>query len=157
MKFKDDTYFLRLAIKEANKSLLTSEVPVGAVIVRQGKIISRGHNQVEKSKCPTAHAEIIAIEKASKKIGYKHLLDCDLFVTLEPCAMCCGAIVLARIKRLIFGTFDPKTGAAMSLFNIPQDTRLNHYVEVVPNILEEECSQMLKDFFKQLRSKKKNV
>jgi len=148
---------MRIALSEAKKSLLTGDVPIGAIVVIDGKIISRGHNKVEKNKCPTSHAEIIAIEKAAKRIGYKHLLDCDLFVTLEPCAMCSGAIVLARIKRLFFGTTDPKSGASVSLFNIPQDKRLNHQIELVPNILQNECSQLLKDFFINLRTIKKNV
>ncbi len=148
---------MQLAINEAKKSLKTGDVPIGAIVVFDGKIIARGHNQVEFKKSPTAHAEVIAIEKAAKKIGYKHLLDCDLFVTLEPCAMCSGAIVLARIKRLVFGASDPKSGASVSLYNIPQDERLNHFVEIIPNVLEEECSKLLKDFFQKLRIDKKNV
>lgn len=151
---KNDKYYINQAINQAKKSLLTDDVPVGAVIVRDGKIIARGYNQVEKRRSPLAHAEIIAIERASKKIGYKHLLDCDIYVTLEPCPMCCGAIVLARLRRLVFGAFDPKAGAAVSLYNITNDKRLNHRLEVLGGVLESECSSLLKDFFKNLRARK---
>ncbi len=141
------------AIKQARRSLLAEDVPVGAVIVKDGKIIARGYNQVEKRQNPIAHAEIVAIEKASKKLGYKHLLDCDIYVTLEPCAMCCGAIVLARLRRLIFGAYDPKTGAAVSLYNITNDPRLNHRLEVLGGVLQDDCVALLKNFFKKLRNK----
>jgi len=141
------------AIKQARRSLMAEDVPVGAVIVKDGKIVARGYNQVEKRQNPIAHAEIVAIEKASKKLGYKHLLDCDIYVTLEPCAMCCGAIVLARLRRLIFGAYDPKTGAAVSLYNITNDPRLNHRLEVLGGVLQDDCVALLKNFFKKLRNK----
>ncbi len=112
---KSDEYYINEAIKQARKCSASEDVPVGAVIVQGGKIIARGYNQVEKRNNSTAHAEIIAIERAIKKVGYKHLLDCDIYVTLEPCPMCSGAIVLARLRRLVFGAFDPKAGAAASL------------------------------------------
>lgn len=150
---QDDEKYLREAIKQARRSLVAEDVPVGAVIVQNGEIIARGYNQVEKKQNPTAHAEIIAIEKACKKLGYKHLLNCDIYVTLEPCAMCCGAIVLARLRRLIFGAYDPKTGAAVSLYNITNDQRLNHRLEVIGGVLQEDCAMMLKEFFQKLRKK----
>ncbi len=150
---ENDQKYMHEAIKQARRSLLAEDVPVGAVIVKDGKIIARGYNQVEKRQNPIAHAEIVAIEKASKKLGYKHLLDCDIYVTLEPCAMCCGAIVLARLRRLIFGAYDPKTGAAVSLYNITNDPRLNHRLEVLGGVLQDDCVALLKNFFKKLRNK----
>lgn len=144
------------ALKEARKSLRYGDVPIGAVVVFSNEIIARGHNQVEQRKDPFAHAEISAMAKAIKKIGYKHLLDCDLYVTLEPCSMCSGAIVLARIRNLFIGALDPKTGAAVSLYQIPEDERLNHRIVVKSGILETECSALIKEFFKELRTKKKN-
>ncbi len=151
---KSDEYYIKEAIKQARKCSSSEDVPVGAVIVRQRQIIARGYNQVEKKNNATLHAEMIAIERAIKKVGYKHLLDCDIYVTLEPCPMCCGAIVLARLRRLVFGAFDPKTGAAASLYNIASDERLNHRLEVLGGVCEKECSLMLKDFFKKLRERK---
>ena len=145
-------YFMSQALKEAKKALLHNDVPIGAVIVKDNKIIAKAHNQVEKNNDSTAHAELIAIKKAMKKIGYKHLLDCDLFVTLEPCSMCAGAIVLARIKNLYFATDDPKAGACGSILNIPNNKRLNHQVNIYSGILQYECSIIIKDFFKQLRT-----
>lgn len=142
------------AIKQAEKSLLYDDVPVGAVIVYDGKIIGSGYNQIEKYKNPLKHAEINAIGSATKKIRYKHLLECDMYVTLEPCSMCAGAIVLSRLKRVFIGAKDPKTGACGSVFNILNDSRLNHNCEVISGILETECSIMLKDFFRKLRKKK---
>jgi len=142
------------AIVQAEKAAANYDVPVGAVIVRNNKIIGRGYNQVEKKDDATAHAEIIAIRQAIKKNGRKHLLDCTMYVTLEPCSMCAGAIVLARIPRLVIGTKDPKTGACGSILNIAQNEKLNHRCEITTGILETECSQMLKDFFKQLRTDK---
>jgi tRNA(adenine34) deaminase len=150
---ENDQKYMHEAIKQARRSLMAEDVPVGAVIVKDGKIVARGYNQVEKRQNPIAHAEIVAIEKASKKLGYKHLLDCDIYVTLEPCAMCCGAIVLARLRRLIFGAYDPKTGAAVSLYNITNDPRLNHRLEVLGGVLQDDCVALLKNFFKKLRNK----
>ncbi|HOM03976.1 MAG TPA: tRNA adenosine(34) deaminase TadA [Candidatus Kapabacteria bacterium] len=151
---KSDEYYINEAIKQARKCSASEDVPVGAVIVQGGKIIARGYNQVEKRNNSTAHAEIIAIERAIKKVGYKHLLDCDIYVTLEPCPMCSGAIVLARLRRLVFGAFDPKAGAAASLYNITSDVRLNHRLDVLGGVCETECSLLLKDFFKKLRERK---
>lgn len=151
---KSDEYYINEAIKQARKCSASEDVPVGAVIVQGGKIIARGYNQVEKRNNSTAHAEIIAIERAIKKVGYKHLLDCDIYVTLEPCPMCSGAIVLARLRRLVFGAFDPKAGAAANLYNITSDVRLNHRLDVLGGVCETECSLLLKDFFKKLRERK---
>ena len=143
------------AIKEAKKSLRYGDVPIGAIIVANDKIISRGYNQIEKKGSPLLHAEIIAIEKATKKLSYKHLYECTLYVTLEPCAMCSGAIVLSRIKRLVYGAKDPKTGAAGSLYNIPQDKRLNHRLDIQSGVCDEQCSEIIKQFFKNIREKKR--
>jgi len=140
------------ALKDARKASLEDEVPVGAVIVHQGKIIARGHNQVERLKDPTAHAEIIAITSAANYLGTKWLNEASLYVTIEPCSMCAGAIVLARIKNLYFGASDPKTGACGSIINIVNHKKLNHRVKVTGGILQEECSSILKDFFSRLRS-----
>lgn len=147
-------YFMLQALKEAEKALQHNDVPIGAVIVKDDKIIAKGHNQVEKNNDSTAHAELIVIKKAIKKIGYKHLLDCDLYVTLEPCSMCIGAIILARLRNLFFATDDMKSGACGSILNIPNEKRLNHKVNYFSGILQEESSMMLKDFFKKLRNNK---
>jgi tRNA(adenine34) deaminase len=146
--------FMREALGEAKKALALGEVPVGAIIERNGEIIGRGHNRTESEKDPTGHAEIIAIRAAAEAIGGWRLLGCNLYVTTEPCAMCSGAIVLARIERMYIGTMDPKAGACGSLMNIPQDHRLNHYVDIQTGILEEECRELMKDFFKGLRQQK---
>jgi len=142
------------ALKEAQKAFQEDEVPVGAVIVHQDKIIARGHNQVERLKDPTAHAEIIAITSAANSLGTKWLNQTSLYVTIEPCSMCAGALVLARIKNLYFGASDPKTGACGSIINIVNHKRLNHRVKVIKGIFQEECSSLLKDFFKKKRNKK---
>lgn len=146
--------FMREALGEAKKAFALGEVPVGAVIECNGEIVGRGHNQTESGKDPTGHAEIIAIRAAAETLGGWRLLGCNLYVTTEPCAMCSGAIVLARIQRLYIGTMDKKAGACGSLMNIPQDHRLNHYVDIQTGILEEECRELMKDFFKRLRQKK---
>ncbi|SHE89288.1 tRNA(adenine34) deaminase [Caldanaerobius fijiensis DSM 17918] len=142
------------ALAEARKALEMDEVPVGAVIVKDGCIVGRGYNQREMKKDATAHAEILAIQDANIRLGGWRLNDCDMYVTLEPCPMCAGAIVLARIKRLFIGAMDPKAGACGSLMNIVQDERLNHRVEVIKGIKAEECSALLKDFFRKKRIKK---
>ncbi len=147
-------YYMYKAILEAEKAAGNDDVPVGAIIVRDGKIIGRGYNQVEKKGDSLAHAELIAIRQAIKKTGHKHLLDCTMYITLEPCSMCAGAIVLARIPRLVIGAKDPKTGACGSVMNIVQDDRLNHRCEITRGILETECSKLLKDFFRMIRVKK---
>lgn len=141
-------------IMEAEKSEDSEDVPVGCIIVQDNKIIGRGFNQVEKKGNPLAHAEIQAINQAVRKTGYKHLQDCTMYVTLEPCSMCAGAIVLARIPRLVIGASDPKTGACGSVLNIVQKKELNHQVEITRGVLGKECSALLKNFFKKLRQKK---
>jgi tRNA(adenine34) deaminase len=142
---------MQIAINEAKKSLLSEDVPIGAVIVKNGEIIARGHNEVEKKKDPTAHAEMIALRKAIKKIGYKHLLDCVIYSTLEPCPMCAGALVLARIKRIVFSARDPKSGAGGSVMNVLSNSKLNHRIEVISGVMEKESVEMLKEFFVKLR------
>ena len=142
------------ALKEAQIAYDLGEVPIGAVVEKDGMIIGRGHNLTERAKDPTAHAEMIALREAAQVLGGWRLLGCNLYVTAEPCAMCAGAIVWARIKKLYIGTMDPKGGACGSVFNIPQEPRLNHYVEIETGIMQQECHDILKAFFKQLRMKK---
>ena len=146
--------FMLEALKQAKKAYDKEEIPVGAVIVKDGKIIARGYNKKEEKKDTTQHAEIIAIQKASRKIGAWRLQDCEMYVTLEPCAMCTGALIQARLKRVYIGTMDPKTGACGSVLNLLEDYKFNHKVEVETNIMQKECEKILKDFFKYLRSKK---
>ena len=143
--------FMKEALKEAKKAYEKLEVPVGAVIVKDRKIIARGHNLKETKKDTTKHAEIIAIEKASKKIGAWRLLDCEMYVTLEPCSMCAGAMINSRIKKLYIGALDEKTGAVGSVLNLLEDYKFNHNIEVEKEILKEDCEKILKDFFKNLR------
>jgi len=144
---------MRLALAEAQKAFEEGEVPVGAVVVQEGRLLGRGHNRIERLKDPTAHAEMIAISAAAESLGHPRLNEAAIYVTIEPCPMCADAIVLARLKRLVYGARDPKAGACGSLYDITNDSRLNHKVEVVTGVLESECSQMLSDFFKMLRSK----
>ena len=148
--------FMQAAIKEAKKAYEKLEVPVGAVIVKDGKIISRGYNIKEEKKDTTKHAEIIAIQKASKKLGGWRLNDCEMYVTLEPCPMCAGAIIQSRIKKVYIGAMDEKTGACGSVLNLFEDYEFNHKVEIETGILEIECNELLKKFFKELREIKKN-
>jgi tRNA(adenine34) deaminase len=148
-----DEYYITVALKESMKAIVSGDVPIGAVIVKDDTIISKAYNQVEKQGDPMAHAEIIAIQKAISRIKYKHLTGCTMYVTLEPCSMCAGALVLARLDRLVFGASDPKSGACGTLFNIVNDSRLNHRLKVTPNILADECAQVIKQFFVSLRSK----
>ena len=143
--------YMKEALKEAEIAASEGEVPVGAVIVQDGEIIAKAHNMTEQSKDPTAHAEMLAIRQASQRLGGWRLPRCQMFVTAEPCSMCAGAIVWARIEKLYIGTMDPKAGACGSVFNIPQDKRLNHFVEIETGIMRDECSQILKDFFSKLR------
>jgi len=138
---------MKLALSEAEKAGGKGEVPIGAVIVTDGRVIARGHNLRESKNDPTAHAEMIAVRNAAKKLNSWRLINSTLYVTVEPCVMCIGAIVLARIPRLVFGCLDPKGGAVGSLYDISNDKRLNHRVEVMP----EEAQALLKDFFKKLR------
>ncbi|MDD4354848.1 MAG: tRNA adenosine(34) deaminase TadA [Candidatus Izemoplasmatales bacterium] len=153
IKNNPDHRFMKEALKEAGKSLETGDVPVGCVIVKDDKIIARGHNVREKSNSLFGHAEMIAIQKAVKKIGCWRLDECCLYVTLEPCAMCSGAMIQARIKRLVYGSREPKFGAHQSIINL-FDAPFNHHVQVVAGVLEEESSRLLKDFFKKIRQQK---
>ncbi|MGM0414873.1 MAG: tRNA adenosine(34) deaminase TadA [Bacillota bacterium] len=146
-----DNYYMDIALEEAKKAAEKQEVPVGAIVVQSGQIIGRGHNLREATQDPTSHAEIIAIKAAANQIGYWRLNQADLYVTLEPCPMCAGAILQARIKRVVYGTVDPKAGAAGTLYNLLEDERFNHQVELVTGVRAEESSQLLKDFFRQLR------
>jgi len=145
--------FMHQALQEALAAYEEDEVPVGAVIVHEGRVIARAHNQRELLKDPTAHAEMIAITQAAAAMNNWRLTGATMYVTLEPCAMCAGALVLARIDRLVYGAQDPKAGACGTLFNILQDARLNHRVEVVPGVLAAECSDTLKSFFAKRREK----
>ena len=147
--------FMREALKEAQKAYEKLEVPVGAVIVKDGKIIARAHNQKETKKDTTKHAEMLAIQKGSKKLESWRLIDCEMYVTLEPCSMCAGAIINSRIKKIYIGTLDKKTGAAGSVFNLFEDYVFNHKVEIEKGILQKDCEQILKDFFRELRKIKK--
>ena len=150
-------FFMREALKEAKKAFAIGEIPIGAIIERNGQIIGRGYNLTETWKDPTAHAEIIAIRQAAETLGGWRLLNSNLYVTTEPCPMCAGAIVLARIETVYIGTMDPKTGACGSLMNIPRDERLNHKADIRSGILEQECRQLMKDFFRDLRQRKKST
>ena len=142
---------MKEALKEARKAYDKLEVPVGCVIVKDGKVIARAHNLKETKFDTTKHAEILAIQKASKKLESWRLIDCEMYITLEPCAMCAGAIINSRIKKLYIGTMDSKTGAVGSKLNLLEDFTFNHKVEVEKGILQEECEAILKDFFKELR------
>lgn len=148
----DDIRFMRIALTEAEAALEQGDVPVGAVVVNDGRVIGRGSNQRELLNDPTAHAEMIALTAAASHLGSWRLEDCTLYVTLEPCAMCAGAIVLARLPRLVFGATDPKAGACVSLFQIPTDPRLNHRVVVAEPVLVEVCASILREFFAMKRS-----
>ena len=147
--------YMEAALEEAKIAFDLGEVPVGAVVVRGGEIIARAHNMTETAKDPTAHAEILAIREAARILGGWRLIGCDLYVTMEPCSMCAGAIVWSRIERLYYGALDPKAGAAGSLYDIPGDARLNHNPVVTGGVMEEECSSIVRDFFRGLRSKRK--
>ena len=151
----DLSYFMSLALNEANEGLSKGEVPVGAVLVtQQGDIVARAHNQPIALNDPTAHAEILVMRKAGKALGNYRLTDTILVVTIEPCLMCMGAALNARISRLVFGAFDPKSGAAGSLYNLATDNRLNHRIEVISGIMEKECSRLLQDFFRVRRGER---
>lgn len=146
--------FMRAAITEANKAKAKDEVPIGAVLVNDGKIVARAHNLRNTSHDGTAHAEVLVIKKAGKKLGRWNLSECDIYVTLEPCAMCAGAMVNSRIRKVYFGAFDRRYGCCGSIMNIT-DSELNHKVEVEGGVLEAECSEILSSFFKKLREKAK--
>jgi tRNA(adenine34) deaminase len=147
-----DRRWMKLALREAERAFEQGEVPVGAVVVRGETVVGRGHNLVEKLQDPTAHAEMIALTAACETLGTKLLTDCTLYVTLEPCPMCAGALVWARIQRLVFGAFDEKAGSAATLYNIPQDPRLNHRVDVVSGIEADRAAGLLQAFFQQRRT-----
>jgi tRNA(adenine34) deaminase len=147
-----DQFFMRQALVEALKSSRAGEVPVGAVVTKENQILSRGHNLPISKKDPTAHAEIVAIRKACSKLKSYRLPECDLYVTLEPCAMCLGALVQARLRKLVFGALDPKGGAVQSIMNFPFE-KTNHKVEVKGGVLAEECSKVLKEFFQGKRQR----
>ena len=148
---KIDEIYMSEALKEAEKAVLEDEVPVGCVIVQGRKIIARGHNQVERLHDPTAHAEMIAITQAANYLDGRWLNETSIYVTIEPCPMCAGALFLARVQRLIYGADDPKAGACGSVVNIINNQRLNHRIIVKKGILEKECSSLLKEFFKKKR------
>lgn len=148
----DDDRFMREALAESVAAAALGEVPIGAVLVHEGIVLARAHNLRESRQDPTAHAELVAIRDAAAALGSWRLLNCTLYVTLEPCAMCAGAIVLARIPRLVFGALDPKAGACRSLFTLTQDPRLNHRVEVEAEVLAEDSQRLLQDFFRKLRA-----
>ena len=154
-KITEDEKYMKLAIKQAQKAFDLGEVPIGCVIVYEGKVIGRGYNRRNTDKNTLAHAEITAINKASKKIGDWRLEGCTLYVTLEPCQMCSGAIVQARIPKVVIGCDNPKAGCAGSILNILNHPAFNHQVETVKGVLEEECSRILTDFFKGLRERLK--
>lgn len=147
--------YMKIALNEAKKAYNKLEVPVGAIIVKDGKIIAKAYNEKEKRKDTTRHAEILAIQKASKKLKTWRLYDCDMYVTLEPCSMCAGALIQARIRKVYIGTMDEKTGACGSVLNLLEDFKFNHKVEVQYGICKNDCEKILKDFFKYLRKSKK--
>lgn len=151
----EDIAFMKEALVEAERAKALGEVPIGAVIVVGGEVIARGHNLKETSKDPTSHAEMVVIRATADKMGAWRLSDSTLYVTLEPCLMCIGAMVQARIRRLVFGTMDPKAGAVGSLYDVSKDERLNHLIDVTSGILAEDCSSILKDFFSKRRQENK--
>jgi len=152
---EEKEYFMNEAIKEAVKARDIDEVPIGAVVVKNNEIIGRGHNLRETTQDSTAHAEMLAIRDANEKLGNWRLEDCEMFVTLEPCMMCGGAMVLSRLKKVYYGPVDQKSGAAGTLMNVLNVEKLNHQVEVESGLLEEDCRHLLTSFFKDLRAKKK--
>ncbi|WP_407083093.1 tRNA adenosine(34) deaminase TadA [Paenibacillus aurantius] len=152
---EDHQVWMREALKEAEKAKALGEVPIGAVVVKNGQVIGRGHNLRETSYDPTSHAEMLAIREASGRLGAWRLLDCRLYVTLEPCPMCAGAIVQSRVPHVIYGTPDPKAGCAGTLMNLLQEPRFNHRVEITAGVLQEECSSMLSRFFRELRESRR--
>jgi tRNA(adenine34) deaminase len=152
-----DEKYMRAALREAQKAYQLDEVPIGCVIVQKDKIIARGYNRRNTDKNTLAHAELSAIKKASRKTGDWRLEDCTMYVTLEPCQMCAGAIVQSRLKRVVIGSMNPKAGCAGSVINLLQMKQFNHQVEMITGVLNEECSQMLSAFFQELREKKKQA
>ncbi|MCA9612871.1 MAG: nucleoside deaminase [Sandaracinus sp.] len=155
MSDADDERFMREALLEAAKAEARGEVPVGAVVVVEGKIVGRGHNLRETAQDPLAHAELIAVRAASARLGSWRLVDATVFVTLEPCPMCAGMLVNARVPRVVWGADDPKAGACRTLFRLGEDPRLNHRFESVPGVLVDECADTLRRFFAQIRARRK--
>lgn len=147
----DDAGVMELALAEAERASHHEDVPIGAVVVKEGEIIAAAGNERELRRDPTAHAEVLALRAAAEKIGTWRLEDTTMYVTLEPCPMCAGALVLARVSRLVYGCEDPRAGAALSLYNITQDPRLNHQLEVTTGVLEERCASVLRSFFEEKR------
>ena len=154
---KDDAYWMGKAIAQARRAGAIGEVPIGAVVVKGGEVIARGHNLRESSQDPAAHAELIAIRRAAKKLSSWRRTGATLYVTLEPCTMCMGAVILSRLERVVFGSYDPKGGAAGSLYDLSNDPRLNHSVALTPGVRGEETSALLSNFFSALRAKKKRL
>jgi tRNA(adenine34) deaminase len=152
---QEDQAWMQLAIEEAKKAEQIGEVPIGAILVKDGEVIGKGYNLREINHDPTAHAEMVAIREACERLGAWRLLDCTLYVTLEPCPMCAGAIVQSRVKRVVYGTGDPKAGCAGTLMNLLQEPRFNHETEVTSGILQAECAALLTNFFRNLRNKRK--
>ena len=153
----EDEKYMREAIRQARKAEAIGDVPIGCVIVSDGKIIARGYNKRNKNKTVLAHAELLAMSKACKKAGDWRLEECTMYITLEPCQMCAGAIVQARIPRVVIGSMNPKAGCGGSILNLLQMEEFNHQVDVTRGVLEEECSKMLSDFFRNLRRKQKEA
>ncbi len=149
--YKDDYYFMTRALKQAEVAYKKGEVPVGAVVVKDGKVIARGYNLRETTNDPTAHAELLAMKKASKKLNSWRLSGCTLYVTLEPCPMCSGVIVNSRIDRVVFGAYDQKAGCCTTLYHLCNDERFNHRAEILGGVMEEDCAKILSDFFKEKR------
>lgn len=152
----DDAHFMKEAIKQAKKAYMQDEVPIGCVIVQSDEIIARAYNKRNTQRNPLAHAEIMAINKAAKLVNDWRLEDCTMYITLEPCQMCAGAIVQARIPRVVIGSMNPKAGCAGSVLNLLQVQAFNHQVELVKGVMEDECTEMLQNFFKELRERKKD-
>ncbi len=150
-----DERFMRLALEEAARAATRGEVPVGALVVHGGEIIARAHNLRESAQDPTAHAELIAVRKAAARLGSWRLEGCTVYVTLEPCPMCAGLLVNARVPRVVWGAADPKAGAFRTLYRIGEDERLNHRIEDVGGVLEDECADVLRDFFRAIRQKRR--
>ncbi|MEH7234530.1 tRNA adenosine(34) deaminase TadA [Bacillus sp. JJ1562] len=150
-----DEYYMKLAIEEAKKAATIDEVPIGAVLVINDEVIASAHNLRETEQRSIAHAELLAIDEACRRTGFWRLENATLYVTLEPCAMCSGAIVLSRVNRVVYGASDPKGGCAGTLMNLLQEQRFNHQAEVISGVCEEECGQLLSSFFKEIRKKKK--
>ncbi len=148
---KIDEIYMSEALKEALEAFERDDVPVGAVIVHQGRIIARAHNQIVMLKDPTAHAEMIAITQAAAYLKSERLLDCSVYATIEPCSMCAGALILARVKRIIYGAKDPKTGACGSVFNIANSKKLNHRIKVTSGVLAKDCGSLVSEFFRKKR------